>query len=204
MANKKSTTINLSTEEKIQEAARKVFTRKGYAATRTRDIAEESGINLALLNYYFRSKEKLFHIIMSEKVQNLFGTMLAIVNNPETSLKEKIELIVEHYFALLEENPDLPLFVLSEIRNHPSFFEEKFHLSRVLRNSEFIKQIAQERPDLNPLENALNLLGMIIFPFIARPILFGNEPQQQKAFNKILQERKQLIPRWIEACLKCS
>jgi hypothetical protein len=45
----------LSTEEKIKEAARKLFTHKGFAATRTRDIAQEAGINLALLNYYFRN-----------------------------------------------------------------------------------------------------------------------------------------------------
>ena len=57
---------NPSTEEKIKEAARRVFTKKGYAATRTRDIAEESGYNLALINYYFRSKEKLFDIVMLE------------------------------------------------------------------------------------------------------------------------------------------
>ncbi len=61
--------INASTEEKIKEAARRVFTQKGYAATRTRDIAEESGLNLALINYYFRSKEKLFDIIMLEHLQ---------------------------------------------------------------------------------------------------------------------------------------
>jgi len=58
--------IDLSTETKIKEAARVVFYKKGFSATRTRDIAEEAGINLALLNYYFRSKEKLFEIIMFE------------------------------------------------------------------------------------------------------------------------------------------
>lgn len=56
---KKEKVRDLSTEEKILKAATKVFTEKGYAGTRTRDIAEEAGINLALLNYYFRSKEKL-------------------------------------------------------------------------------------------------------------------------------------------------
>ena len=55
-----------TTEEKIKEAARKLFTQKGFAATRTRDIAEEAGINLALLNYYFRSKQKLFDLIMKD------------------------------------------------------------------------------------------------------------------------------------------
>src|ERR1700748_2737311 len=63
---KKTTTEEISTEEKIKAAAKKLFTQKGFAATRTRDIAEEAGINLALLNYYFRSKEKLFELIMME------------------------------------------------------------------------------------------------------------------------------------------
>ena len=59
----------ISTEEKILEAASKVFTEKGFAGTRTRDIAEHAGINLALLNYYFRSKEKLFEQVMKAKCQ---------------------------------------------------------------------------------------------------------------------------------------
>ena len=50
---------DLTTEQKIAAAARKIFTQKGYAATKTRDIAEEAGINLALVNYYFGSKENL-------------------------------------------------------------------------------------------------------------------------------------------------
>ena len=51
------------------QAARKLFTQKGFAAIRTRDIAKEAGINLALLNYYFRSKEKLFDIVMMDNFQ---------------------------------------------------------------------------------------------------------------------------------------
>ena len=58
-----------NTEDKILKAANKVFTQKGFAATRTRDIAAEAGINLALLNYYFRSKKKLFDIVMLENLK---------------------------------------------------------------------------------------------------------------------------------------
>jgi len=72
-----------STEEKIKDAARMVFTEKGYAATRTRDIAEKAGINLALLNYYFRSKEKLFDMIMLEKLMHLMKGIVQVANDPE-------------------------------------------------------------------------------------------------------------------------
>src|SRR6478672_4764053 len=92
---------DISTEDKIKEAARVVFTQKGYAATRTRDIAEEAGINLALLNYYFRSKEKLFQQVMSENIQKLFGIILPIVNDASTKLETKIDLIATAYIDLL-------------------------------------------------------------------------------------------------------
>src|SRR5690606_17913886 len=122
MAKQTAKKPDISTEEKIIEAARKVFTQKGYAATRTRDIAEEAGINLALLNYYFRSKEKLFQLIMAEKVHQLFSVIFPIVNNDELTLEEKLEVMVENYINLLVAHPDLPLFVISEIKAHPDKF----------------------------------------------------------------------------------
>ena len=50
----------VTTEQKIIRAADNLFTQKGYAATKTREIADEAGVNLALLNYYFGSKENLY------------------------------------------------------------------------------------------------------------------------------------------------
>ena len=190
-----------STEEKIKMAARTVFTRKGYAATRTRDIAEEAGLNLALLNYYFRSKEKLFEIIMLEKVQKLFGVLVPLINDRNTSLEEKAGRMADSYITLLIQNPDLPLFVLSEIRNNPSNFGERLQLPKLLKESHFIEQIHKRRPDLDPLQFVMTLLGMIIFPFIARPILYGRDPEPQMAFIKLLEERKNLVPKWFLACL---
>src|SRR6516162_3109330 len=107
---------DLSSEERIKVAAKKVFTRKGYAATRTRDIADEAGMNLALLNYYYRSKEKLFHQVMEEKMQLLLSVITPIIINTESSLEEKVENLASEYLDMLLANPDLPLFVLSEIR----------------------------------------------------------------------------------------
>ena len=104
-----------STEEKIKEAARRVFTEKGYSGTRTRDIAQEAGINLALLNYYFRSKQKLFEEIMLEKVIKLFGGLSTVFYNSDSSLEEKLDEVAELYIDMLLKNPLLPTFVLSEL-----------------------------------------------------------------------------------------
>src|SRR5688572_23826496 len=129
---KKKTQPDRTTEERIKAAARKVFTKKGYSAARTRDIAEEAGINLALLNYYFRSKEKLFEQVMLEKFQKFFGVVVPILVDIDTTLEQKIELVANNYISMLLENPDLPIFVLSEIRNNPDRFVSNTQLKKIL------------------------------------------------------------------------
>lgn len=189
--------VDTSTEEKIKEAARTVFTQKGYAATRTRDIAEEAGINLALLNYYFRSKEKLFQQIMAEKIQQLFGVILAVVNSEDTTLEDKIEVMVRNYIDLLIGNPDLPLFIFSEIRLNPEGFQQRIQVHRILQSSVLVRQFRERRPDVEPVHFITSLLGMTVFPFIAKPILFSGNND----FNALMEHRKQLISRWTKAIL---
>jgi len=107
---KKGGPDSLSTEEKIKAAARKVFLRKGFSATRTRDIAEEAGINLALLNYYYRSKEKLFDIVMMDNFRQFIRGISINLTDGSTPLPEKVRTIATAYIDFLIGNPDLPLF----------------------------------------------------------------------------------------------
>lgn len=202
MAKAKQTDKN-SAEEKIKEAARKVFTQKGYAATRTRDIAEEAGLNLALLNYYFRSKEKLFDIIMLEKMQQFFGIIAPLLNNPGISLDEKIELIVSNYIDMLSQNPDLPLFVLSEIRNNSEMFKS-LQVGKLIQNSHFVQQLKEKQPDVHPLHFIVSILGMTIFPFVAKPVLQSIGALSQQLFTEMMKERKTLVPKWAKAMLKAK
>ncbi|SEL91123.1 TetR/AcrR family transcriptional regulator [Parapedobacter koreensis] len=201
MAKKKDITGDLSTEEKIKEAARQVFTKKGYAATRTRDIAEEAGINLALLNYYFRSKEKLFEIVIMEKMQLLLGKIGPVLTDEKTTIEEKVEDISEHYISTLIANPDIPLFVLGEIRNNPEKFANLIMTKTKIVNSAFFKQLAARRPDIDPLHFIFNMLGLIIFPFIGKPLiqLITGIPSERAVV--LMNERKKLIKTWFQAML---
>jgi len=202
MAKKKVPEADISTQEKIKEAARKVFTQKGYAATRTRDIAEEAGINLALLNYYFRSKEGLFEIVMMEKLQQLFGSLFPVLNEEFTTLEKKVELVANAYIEMLGNNPDLPLFVLSEIRADPERFGQRIQAGKLLRESHFIKQLRERRPDLHPLQFVMSLMGMMIFPFVGRPVFQAIGAINAKDYAALMEERKTLIPKWVNAMLK--
>jgi AcrR family transcriptional regulator len=199
---KKSKASSVSTEEKIKAAARKVFLRKGFSATRTRDIAEEAGINLALLNYYFRSKQKLFEEVMKEKIQTLLQTVVPVLINPATTLEDKIKLIVSNYIEVLMANNDLPIFVLNELRRQNVNFISNIPIEKVLFQSSFMTQLKERRSDINPIHFLINLLGMTIFPFVAKPILTQSGLVGEKNFQSLMKEREALIPLWMTSLLK--
>jgi AcrR family transcriptional regulator len=196
-----------STEEKIKVAAKKIFLKKGYAATRTRDIAEEAGLNLALLNYYFRSKEKLFDIIMLENLQHFIEGIREILNDKETTIEQKIESIVSNYINLLIQQPDLPLFVLHELRSNPKELVSKIDREKFINKSFFMQQVKEgikegKLAPINPLHFLMNLVGLTIFPFVASPILQNIGGLRQQDFNALMEERKKLIPAWIKVMMK--
>ena len=196
-----------STEEKIKNAAKIVFHKKGYAATRTRDIADEAEINLALLNYYFRSKERLFDIIMLESLQGFRQNMEGVFNNEKTSLESKIETLISNYIDLLMREPNIPLFILSELRNDPQALIVKMNPKSALSNSYFIKQFQQavkqgKITPIPPLHFVMNLIGMIVFPFVGRPILSHVGGLKNDDFNTLMEQRKKLIPKWLKAISK--
>ncbi len=198
-----------STEEKIKEAARVVFHKKGYAATRTRDIAQEAGINLALLNYYFRSKQKLFEIIMFETVFAFMKSMTMLLNDEKTTLEEKVELIASNYIDFISKEPNVPMFMLSEFHNNSGGLPEKLPIQQTIRNSAFLKQHqkAVELGDIaepNPMHFLMNLLGLIIFPFIAKPIVQTIGDLTDPDFHLMMQDRKKNIPVWIKAIMKAK
>lgn len=198
---------NISTEEKIKNAARAVFQRKGYAATRTRDIAEEAGINLALLNYYYRSKENLFKIIMYETVKSVMQDMFAIVNDEHTTFEEKILLFTDNYVDKVCQNPDIPLFVMSEIRNDVSNFEYLSTAKSLFSNSVLIKQFQQKKENNEIKEDSIsqffiNLFALLAFPFLAKPMLSAIASVTDEQFKIIIEERKRMIPIWMDTLLK--
>lgn len=200
---------NKSTEEKIVAAAYKLFTKKGYAATKTRDIAEEAGINVALLNYYFRSKEKLFDIIMESNVKQFILNIGAITDDRTTSLSEKFSLFVASYIDMLISQPDMPIFILSEIRSNPSKIIEKVRFDKIILNSFMNQQIQEEIEagrivDIKPIHIVLNLLSLTVFPFVASPVLKRIGGMTEEQFIKLMEERKRLIPQWIETFMKIN
>ena len=199
-------TADPNTEAKIKTAARTIFHTKGFAAARTRDIAEEAQINLALLNYYFGSKEKLFQLIMFETLSEFFKNMGAVFNDETTTLENKIQLIAEKYIDMLIAEPEIPFFIMGEIRSHGPELVEKLPSANAILQSVFFKQYKEainkrKITELNPLHFLMNIMGLVVFPFVNSTMLKKVGKLKDKQFNMLMEERKKLIPIWMNAML---
>jgi TetR/AcrR family transcriptional regulator len=194
-------------EERILAAARKVFTTKGMAGARMQDIADEAGINKALVHYYFRDKDKLFETIFMEEAQKFFPKINAIFQSDDP-LFEKIEKFVNEYIDEMQENPYLPWFVINEINRDPDRF-----MQNVLGNdnrpkpAKFLEQIEKEIKKgtikrISPLHLLMNLLSMTIFPFVARPMITRNLRMSELQFKQAMEQRKKEVPKFIIDAIK--
>lgn len=198
-----------STEEKIVQAAKEVFTQKGYAAARTQEIADRAGVNKGLLQYYFKgnSKEKLFKAIFEESYLKIMARVNYIFES-EDSFEHKIELVLDAYFDLLLENPNLPGFIVNELHTNTHAFVEEIMQKPTRPNPlPLIMQIMEEvaqgkiRP-INPVHLVLNVLSMTVFPFIARPLFQRAVNVNDETFMDMMRQRKAEILDFVKHAIK--
>jgi len=194
-------------EQKIIAAAREIFLRKGMAGARMEEIAKAAGINKALLHYYFRSKEKLFEVIMSEAKMQMLSRLHPILGGDD-SLFIKIEKFVESYINFVTENPLLPGFILHEITKNPEKLVNEISNGNKRPNlAKFFLHVESEvkRKNIIPIQPEqlfMNMLSMCVFPFIGRPMLKTVLNVNDKKFNQLLADRKKEIPVFIINAIK--
>jgi AcrR family transcriptional regulator len=197
-----------TTEQIILETAQKHFVQKGFAATRMQEIADEAGINKAMLHYYFRSKDKLYSEIV-EKTLGVILPKLAAAISDEGAFWEKVEKIVDTYLATILDNPGMPFFIMSELSQKKERFiiEINKQAAHFPIFESFIQQIYIEMKEgrireMPPIHLMLNLMGMIIFPFMARPMLHTILGIPEDVFQHLMSERKEVIMDFLRNALK--
>jgi len=195
-----------NTEEKILEAAKKIFLKEGMAGARMQDIADEAGINKAMLHYYFRSKEKLFEKIFTELSQHFFPRLVRIFES-DYSLFRKIESFVAEYIDQMRQTPYLPIFVLNEVNRQPEAFIKKMMGDRKPPIKKFIDDVQAEAKKgvikpVNPLQLLLNIISLCVFPFVARPMFQLVTNIDKAMFEKILEQRKGEVSKFIIDAIK--
>lgn len=192
---------DIGTEQKILLAARKIFFQKGLAGARMQDIANEAGINKALLHYYFRSKDQLFETIFKESAGRFIPRVKQILTS-EDSFYQKIESFCTEYITMAITNPFIPMFVLSEVNNKPDDFLQKLFSGSPPDLSLFKKQLENEikAGHVRPIQMEqllMSMLGICIFPFLSRPILNSLFNINNEQFMQLMEERKKAATEFI-------
>jgi AcrR family transcriptional regulator len=164
------------TEVLILDAARKVFLENGFDGATMQQIANEAGINKALLHYYFRSKDRLFEAVFIEAFGKMVPNLLKIFTS-EAEFTEKIRGLVQTYITALQQYPQIPQFILHELHRNPGRIIELMHSTGI--NPDFVMNIIRQESkkgtisEIDPHQLMVNLLAMCIFPFAARPMIQG-------------------------------
>lgn len=115
-----------ATATRILEAAFRCITAKGYAQVSMRDIADEAGVVLSQLNYYFRNKEGLFtEVVRGVKREYLRDITANLELIPTTS--EKVDFLIRYCQRVIRENTAIYRIILdffSMAMWSPSFTQE--------------------------------------------------------------------------------
>jgi AcrR family transcriptional regulator len=197
------------TETAILGAARKVFTQKGFAAARMEDIAQEAKINRALLHYYFRTKDRMFDIIFEQRIGEFFSGLAGIISS-DIEFEEKVAAIISHDIDMISAQPDLPIFIMQELAQHPVrlvAYAEKAgahpgSLIKIwgvqLRNEVDKKRI---RPT-DPSQLLINIMSLSIYPFIAKPMIKAMQGVDDSAFHAMMKKRKKEVADFVLRAIK--
>ncbi|MEO5902479.1 MAG: helix-turn-helix domain-containing protein [Gemmatimonadaceae bacterium] len=216
MAKKKvaKAALDGETEQRILAAAKAVFIKRGTSGARMQEIAEEAGVNQALLHYYFRSKEKLSEAVFRETAGQMFPALIQIAGG-EMPVIEKIDRIVDTYLTTMAATPFLPGYVLSELHHHPERIPQLLgevtgsELGTFTRPAfdRLDKQLATEARAgrmrrISVTQFFVNLLSLCVFPFAARPMINAAFGFDDADFSRFIEQRRKELPVYIKSALR--
>ena len=128
----------------IMEMAELLFAEKGFNGTSVRDIAGKARVNLAMISYYFGSKDKLLEALFSYRGEYIKLKLESMIENKELGSMEKMNLLIDHYIdRVMSQQCFSRIMVREQVMNHTGVTGELiFQMKK--RNQELIGRLIQE------------------------------------------------------------
>ena len=200
----------VNTEQKILNAAKDVFQKKGMTGARMQEIADKAGINKALLHYYYRTKEKLFEKVF-EIAFSLFIPRVKEMMTSDKPILEKINFFVDNYMDLLYKHPYIPGFVINELNRNPNILIDIIEKNTLIKQEHLLEDLEKQLENdikenkirtIDARSLLINMLALCVFPVVARPVLTGVLfENDSKAYEKFLIQRKDLVKEFLKNAL---
>lgn len=197
---------DLTTETSILNAAKRIFQHKGMDGARMQEIADEAGINKALLHYYYRSKQLLFEAVFTNSFL-LLAPQLNKVINDESSLFDKIRNFTNNYISFVIKHPYLPNFIIQELNRNPEFVSKLISNEQFPNINKFKKQVVISVNEglikpINPEQLFINIMALNMLPFIAAPLLKGFLTINNNNYQQLMEDRKTVVAEFIINAIK--
>ena len=196
----------ITTEHLILEAATKIFKEKGYDGTTVQDIADAANTTKSMVNYYFRSKEKLFGIVFKAQFLEFYEGTIRLLKS-DLPLYDKIVNLVEDDTEKILKFPLLPIFILNEINRNPSMvFSLISNLSSETLDA-LDKQISREVRNgkikkISAMDLLTNVRSLTVFPFLLKGVQMKSLKLTEEQMNLKLKARKKMIVELVWTSLK--
>ncbi|WP_138430536.1 TetR/AcrR family transcriptional regulator [Fodinibius saliphilus] len=189
------------TEELIFDAACRVFQREGYDGARMQEIADEADINKSMLHYYYRSKDKLFQKVYQREMSRFFPVIFGVLGS-DMPIDEKVEQIIDTYYAFLEGNPNIVQFLFHEMNKNPERLKEFVDKQGAHPPRKLLQQLKKEAEEgkmdnVKPRQFLTSIVGLILFPFYAQAMIKGVFDMDEEGFVEYLKERKGFLLNFI-------
>lgn len=197
-----------NTEGQILDAAKKVFQSKGMDGARMQEIADNAGINKAMLHYYYRSKQLLFEAVFKNAFSLLAPQLNAILND-DSSIEEKIKNFTSNYITFIIKHPYLPNFIIQELNRNPDFVLKLKDNKGFPNLEKFKKQVDNDVKNghIKPIKAEqlfINILALNIFPFVAKPLIMAFTNTDDKTYKQLMENRKTEVSNFIINSIKHS
>lgn len=163
-------------KEHIMHHALELFAGKGFDGTSIRDIAITAHVNIAMVNYYFGSKDKLFEAVVTYKASSIKGMLEELAGNTALSEMEKMEKIIEIYVTRFLSQPGFHRVLYQELLKSERGSLHHQIISIFSRNTQIIKSIIEQGikkkvfKKVDPELTMASLLGTINQVMLSRPL----------------------------------
>jgi TetR/AcrR family transcriptional regulator len=187
----------LQTEKLIKEKAKKLFFQKGFLDATTQEIADEAGVNRALIHYYFKSRELMLDILLEETILEKKERFTRILSS-DLPFKKKIATYINAVVDHGLEYPYLENFIISETARHPDKVKN-LCVKYPTKSSDLIReQLEQEikkkkLAPISPEQFMVNVIALCNYPLLSKAILRTVHGMTDAAYRKFLTERKKVI-----------
>ena len=187
-------TKDKNTERTILKSAEKMFQTKGMDGARMQEIADNAGINKAMLHYYYRNKQLLFEAVFT-KAFSLLAPQLNAILNDDSSIEDKVVNFTSNYITFIIGHPYLPNFIIQELNRNPDFVKKISQNTGFPNLNKFKIQVEYEigKGIIRPIKAEqlfMNILSLNIFPFVGKPLIKAILDVDEKTFKELVKARK--------------